>query len=390
MLQVAERARKKNDVYTISIGWGGFNRYSSQKQNKKHLYVNNFISNALHYKLGTYFGLNGFFSFFATIRMLHFMKKNNVQLIHLHNLHNFCFNLPLLFHFIKRHHIPVIWTLHDCWSFTGRCPHFVMAKCDKWVNGCHHCPYPKNFYPQSYYLDTTHMMWKLKKKWFTGVTNMTIVTPSEWLASLVRQSFLGGYSVKVINNGIDLNVFKPTESDFRNRHELIGKNVVLGVAFGWDKRKGIDVFIELSKRLPENYQIVLVGTSDRVDAMLPANVISIHQTQSQIELVNIYSAANVFVNPTREENFPTVNMEALACGTPVVTFKTGGSPEILDNTCGSVVPCDDIDAMEMEIRRICEEKPFSIDACVAHSQKFDKNARFQEYVNLYKELEGRL
>ena len=160
---------------------------------------------------------------------------------------------------------------------------------------------------------------------------------------------------------------------------------MLGVAFGWGKRKGLDVFIELSKRLPENYQIVLVGTDDNVDKQLPGNIISIHRTQNQKELAEIYTAADLFVNPTREENYPTVNMEAIACGTPVVTFNTGGSPEMLDSTCGSVVPKDDINTMYNEILRICKDKPYLVQDCLKKAQAFNMDDRFDEYVKLYEE-----
>lgn len=194
----------------------------------------------------------------------------------------------------------------------------------------------------------------------------------------------------MINNGIDLSVFKPIENDFRKKNGLIGKKIVLGVAFGWGVRKGLDVFIELAKRLSDDYQIVLVGTDNYVDKQLPANIISIHRTQNQKELAEIYTAADVFVNPTREENYPTVNMEAIACGTPVVTFRTGGSPEIPDETCGSVVDCDDIDAMESEIQRICEEKPYSVAACLKRAKSFDLNDRFEEYVELYRKQLNKL
>lgn len=383
MLSVAEKARESHfPVYTVSSYWHGLKKEKTQ-DNPNHHYFNSFFSNIIHYLLGRFCGLSGFGSICSTIRLLRFLKKKKVQLIHLHILHGSYINLPLLFCFIKRNHISVIWTLHDCWSFTGRCPHFVVEKCDKWKKGCYDCPYPKKSYPQSY-IDTTWMMWKLKKKWFTGIENCTLVTPSYWLADLAKQSYLKDYPIKVIHSGINLSVFKPTESDFRIRFGLVGKNVVLGVAFGWGVRKGLDVFEELSKRLPENYRIVLVGTDDRVDAKLPANIISIHRTQNQTELAEIYTAADVFANPTREEVLGLVNVESLACGTSVVTFRTGGSPECIDETCGSVVPCDDIDAMEMEIRRICEETPYSKETCVAHSKNFDMNARFQEYVDLYK------
>ena len=230
------------------------------------------------------------------------------------------------------------------------------------------------------------MMWKLKRRWFTGIENCTIVTPSQWLADLVKQSFLKNYPIKVINNGIDLSVFKPMESSFREKHGLLGRKIVLGVAFGWDNRKGLDVFINLSSRLSDDYQIVLVGTDYNVDKLLPSNIISIHRTQNQKELAEIYTAADVFVNPTREENYPTVNMESIACGTPVITFRTGGSPEIIDGFCGSVVDCDDVDAMEIEICRICEKGIYSQENCLVRAKSFDMNSRFDEYIDLFEAL----
>ncbi len=333
-------------------------------------------------RLSYYTGKNGCFAYFSTKRLLRRLKNTPACILHLHNLHNSYINLPLLFRYIKKHDIPVIWTLHDCWSFTGQCPYFDIAKCDKWKTGCHHCPQYRS-YPASY-VDRTKTMYRLKKKWFIGVKDMTIVTPSQWLADLVKQSYLKDYPVKVIHNGIDLSVFKPTESDFRTKYHCEDKYLLLGVAFGWGKRKGLDVFVELAKRLDDRFQIVLVGTDDNVDKQLPNNIISVHRTQNQTELAEIYTAADLFVNPTREENYPTVNMESLACGTPVLTFRTGGSPEIPDETCGSVVDCDDIDAMEREIRRIAETKPFSKEACLKRAESFDNNERFEEYVNHYK------
>lgn len=386
MMQIASKARSVGlNVLTASCINLSTKKGLIYKNDRRHLYLNCFISFVIHLKLGRLLGLNGFFSFFSTLRLLHFIKKNNVNLIHLHNLHAFCFNIPLLFRYIKKNHIPVIWTLHDCWAFTGRCPYFIMTKCDKWKFECHNCPYPKTSYPRAY-IDTSRMMWKLKRRWFTGLENCTIVTPSQWLANLVKQSYLNDYPVKVINNGIDLSVFKPTESNFRETHGLVDKKIVLCVSFDWGKRKGLDVFFELAKRLPNDYRIVLVGTDDYIDKLLPINIISIHRTQNQKELAEIYTAADVFANPTREEVLGMVNVESLACGTPVVTFKTGGSPECIDETCGSVVDCDDVDAMEIEIRRICEDKPYSVNACLKRAKSFDMNARFEEYIELYKDV----
>ena len=328
------------------------------------------------------FGNYGFNSKYATKKIIGEFDRIRPDIVHLHNIHSHNCNLSILFSYFKEKNIKLFWTFHDCWAFTAYCPYFDLAKCKKWMNECHDCSQHKTY---SWFFDRSKFLFNEKKKLFQGL-NLTIITPSQWLANLVKQSFLKDYPVKIINNGIDLFVFKPTESDFRKKNELVGKKVVLGVALGWDKRKGIDVFLELAKRLPDDYRIVLVGTDDKVDKQMQTNIISIHRTQNQKELAEIYTAADVFANPTREENYPTVNMESIACGTPVVTFRTGGSPEILDETCGSVVDCDDIDAMEIEIRRICEEKPYSLEACLRRAESFDMNARFKEYVELYKDV----
>lgn len=351
---------------------------------ENHSYFGNYLESGAHVVLGTYTGLNGFFSYFGTQKLIRECKKIKPDVIHLHNFHSFCINLPVLFRYIKKNEVTVVWTLHDCWAFTGHCPHFVMAGCDKWKTECHQCP-QLSIYPKSK-VDNTKASYRLKKKWFTGVKNMMLVTPSEWLGDLVKQSFLKDYSLKVINNGIDLSVFKPTKSDFRAKYNFENKKIILGVASGWGRRKGLEVFVELSKRLDDNYKIVLVGTDAVIDKSLPANILSIHRTANQTALAEIYTAADLFVNPTREDTFPTVNIESLACGTPVLTFRTGGSPEIIDETCGSVVDVDDIDAMEKEIIRICTERPYSSEACLKRAKNFDMHDRFEEYVKLYEDI----
>lgn len=328
--------------------------------------------------LGNY----GFNSTAATKRMIRELDRINPDIVHLHNIHGHDCDLELLFTYFKDRGTKLVWTFHDCWAFTGYCPHFVMAKCDKWRTGCGGCVQKKEF---SWFFDRSTELYERKKRLFTGL-DLTIVTPSRWLASLVKQSFLSDARVVVINNGIDLDVFKPSVGDFRSKYGLEDKKMILGVSFGWGVRKGLDVFIDLASRLPDDYRIVLVGTDDSTDKLLPENVISIHRTQNQQELAEIYSAADLFVNPTREENYPTVNMESLACGTPVLTFRTGGSPEIIDETCGAAVDCDDVDSLEREVRRICEDKPYSHEACVAKAQSFDKNERFKEYLKLYERV----
>ena len=345
--------------------------------------IGTFNSRRVNVALARITGFNGCFAWFETYKLLKKIDEFKPDIIHLHNLHDSYINLPMLFSYIKKHNVPTVWTLHDCWAFTGQCPHFTMVKCDKWKAGCYGCPQYKE-YPASLY-DNTKKMWQLKKKWFTGVKNMTIVTPSEWLAGLARESYLKQYPIEVINNGIDLNVFKPTHSNFRKQYGIPGdKYIVLGVSFAWGYRKGLDCFVEMAEKLGEQYQIVLVGTDDEIDKNLPHNIISIHRTQNQKELAEIYSAADVFVMPTREENYPTVNMEAIACGTPVVTFDTGGSPEMLDDKTGIVVEANDIEATKKAIKDICEKKRCNEkEYIVAYSKNFDMKKRFAEYIELY-------
>ena len=345
--------------------------------------IGTFNSRRLNVALARITGFNGCFAWFETYKLLKKIDEFKPDIIHLHNLHDSYINLSMLFSYIKKHNVPTVWTLHDCWAFTGQCPHFTIVKCDKWKVGRHNCPQYKE-YPASLY-DNTKKMWQLKKKWFTGVKNMTIVTPSEWLAGLARESYLKQYPIEVINNGIDLNVFKPTHSNFRERYEIPAeKHIILGVSFAWGYRKGLDCFVEIAEKLGEQYQIVLVGTDDEIDKNLPHNIISIHRTQNQKELAEVYSAADVFVMPTREENYPTVNMEAIACGTPVVTFDTGGSPEMLDDKTGIVVKANDIEATKKAIKDICEKKKCNDEEyIVAYSKKSDMKKRFAEYIELY-------
>lgn len=384
MFGLAETARNaEHQVYTFSPRYYQRGRNPHFPDIEGHEYFGSPLENMLHLRAAQITGLQGYFSWFGTKELLSKVSAIRPDVIHLHNLHNRTINLPMLVAYIKKRKIPTLWTLHDCWAFTGQCPHFTMEKCDKWRSGCGGCSQIRS-YPDAF-VDRTRFMWKKKRSWFTGVPDMTLVTPSQWLADLVKQSFLREYSVKVIPNGIDLSIFKPRVSDFRKRYRIPdGKNILLGVAFGWGVRKGLDVFLELAKRLDgAKYQIVLVGTDDSVDKQLPESIISIHRTENQQQLAEIYTAADLFVNPTREENYPTVNMESIACGTPVLTFRTGGSPEIVSPDTGSVVGCDDVDSLEKEIVRICQTRPYTEEQCLNRAAEFDQFHRFKEYIRLY-------
>ena len=366
-------------AYTVTA----YARNRKTKYSDKDIVIGNYFDRYLHLWLSKVTGRSGIFSYFSTLKLVRRLKRLYPDVLHLHNLHNAYINLPLLFKFIKKNNIKVIWTLHDCWAFTGRCPYFDMYACDKWKTGCFNCPYPRDSYPIAD-RDRTSKMWNLKRRVFTGVGDMTIVTPSEWLAGLVKESFLKDYQVKVINNGIDLDIFRPTKGKTYNALKATDKFIVLGLAMDWNKRKGLDVFKELSDKLDDRYQILLVGTDDSLaEELAKHNIKCINRTSSQQELAELYTAADVFVNPTREDNFPTVNIEAMACGAPVITFDTGGSPESLDADSGFVVPKEDVESIIEAIEKICRDKTIIRDNCVKRAQRFDKRERFAEYIRLY-------
>ena len=379
MIGIAELARENGIDCTTVCPEG---RSMRKKELPDHIFMGSRLWRNVHLQLAKYTGYNGCFSRRDTRRFLKQLDVLEPDILHFHNLHNCYINLPMLFSYVKRRKIKVIWTLHDCWSFTGQCPHFVMAGCSKWKTGCHDCPQYRE-YPASN-VDMTEKMWKLKKEWFRGVEDLTVITPSQWLADLVSGSFLSEYPVSVINNGIDTGIFRPQKSSFRQEHGIKDDQfMLLGVASVWEKRKGIDVFLQLAEKLDERFKIVLVGTNEEVDRMLPESIISVHRTNNAEELAEIYSAADLFVNPTREDTYPTVNLESVACGTPVLTFRTGGSPESLEECTGSVVECDDVEGMIREIIDICTENRFSEEICAEKGKAFDQKGRFREYLELY-------
>jgi len=329
----------------------------------------------------------GFGSKNTTLKFIEKVKNYSPNIIHLHDLAGYYTNIELLFNFLKEYNKPIIWTLHDCWAFTGHCAYFDYANCYKWETHCQKCPQKKS-YPKSAFLDNSYNNFEKKKELFTGLKKIILVTPSQWLANLVKRSFLKEYDVKVINNGIDLDVFKPTPSDFRKKYDLKNKFIILGVASQWTRRKGLEYFIELSKMLSDQEAIVLVGLSTKQIKGLPKDIIGIIKTNSTKELAEIYTASDVFFNPTLEDNFPTTNLEALACGTPVITFSTGGSIEAIDNSTGYVVEKGDLQEVKQIIQRMEKEgKEKYSKYCITRVNKyFDKNKKFQEYIELYEKL----
>lgn len=318
----------------------------------------------------------GFGSKVATVKFIKWVKEFDPDVIHLHNIHGYYINIEILFKYLKKCGKRVIWTLHDCWSFTGHCAYFDYTSCQSWIDGCRLCP-QKNEYPKSY-LDGSKNNWIKKRQILTGIPNLTIITPSEWLSRLVKSSYLKEYKVKTINNGIDINVFKETPSKLKEQYGLSDKKIILGVASVWDKRKGLDYIKKIAFDLDDKYQVVVIGVTQAQSIELPKNVIAISRTDSEKELAAWYSAADVFINPTLGENYPTTNLEAIACGTPVVTFDTGGSPESAE-LYGTTVPIGDADLMLEAICGMCDVTPrWQVD-----SYRLSREAMVEKYLKSY-------
>ena len=319
----------------------------------------------------------------GTKRLIADMRAFQPDVVHLHNIHGCYLNHELLCKYLRRSGVPVVWTLHDCWPFTGHCAYFDYCGCEKWVTGCERCPQQKS-YPVCIGLDRSRSNYARKKKLFASLANLTLVTPCEWMKQPLSRSFLKDVPVRVIYNGVDSAVFHPTDSDLRTKHGLDGKKLLLSVASEWDARKGLRYLEQAMQALGDGYRAVVIGLSKQQIAALPDGFIGLEHTQSTDELAAWYTAADCFVNPTMEDNMPMVNLESLACGTPVAAFDTGGCAEAVDDSCGMIVPKGDVDGLCAAIRTLCQRKP--VDACLARARRFDGADTYREYVDLYKEL----
>lgn len=336
-----------------------------------------------HVLLNFITGRNGFGSTSVTKKFLRWLDNIQPDIIHIHNLHGFYINVELLFDYIRKHQIKVIWTLHDCWPFTGNCAYFDYANCDKWQTQCEHCPIYRTEYPYSLFKDNSYANYLAKKETFSGIPNLTIVSPSQWLDGLVKQSFLNQYSSMVIPNGIDLSVFRIIPE----LKAKASRRIILGVANIWSNRKGLTYFLELASLLDASYHIVLIGLSKKQQHMIQRKyynqITAFTRTANQQELVDWYNRASVYVNPTLEDNFPTTNLEALACGTPVITFNTGGSPECITDKCGIVVKKGDLTELQKTIINLETNTKITSSECRRQAEKYDQNTQFMKYIDLY-------
>jgi len=349
--------------------------------------IGNKVDRLIHGLVSRLFDRHGFSSVYATNRFIRELDRVKPDIVHLHNIHGYYLNVKQLFLYLKKSEIPIVWTFHDCWPFTGHCSYFDRVDCVKWKTACGKCPLIDK-YPSSWGIDQSNRNYFDKKKLFLSVDNLTIVTPSRWLENLVRESFFKERSVKTIANGIDIQQFQFNEDGIvavKKKYRIPDQKFLLGVANIWDDRKGLKAFIKLNEIISSEYKIVLVGLNDTQQKELPKSIIGIKRTESIQELASLYAGAFAYVNPTIVDNFPTTNLEAMSCGTPVITYNTGGCVEAIDSNTGFVIEKGDLNGIIHALEIIEEKgKAFYSDNCRQRVAKyFDMNERFAEYCKLY-------
>lgn len=348
-----------------------------------HYPIENRLSQKISILQTRLFGKHGFYNRRETKKAIEWIKNVDPDIIQLRNIHGHYINIQMLFEYIKDYKKEVFWTFHDCWPMTGHCAFFDSAKCDRWKTGCYDCPclhdYPKTIRDQSTW------NWNKKKELFTSIEKMHIIVPSNWLANIVKQSFFKSFDISVIPNGIRLDSFTPNGDAFKRKNNILDKTLVMGIAKGWSKRKGLEDIKAVANLLDDSFVFVIVGASKEQMRGFPQNTIRVERTNNVKELSEIYSSADILLNPTYEDNFPTVNIEALACGTPVITYNTGGSPESLTEKTGFVLNKGDIEG----IVKILQSKKYpDLADCVSRSQDFKSDDRFDDYIKLYHDVKG--
>ena len=389
------RIMKEIGEIAIAAGWESYIAYSGARdgvpQHSSQLIpVGNKLDLALHAVATRLFDAHGLASRRATKQLIRRIREIDPDIVHIHNVHGYWLNYPLLCQYLQESGKPVIWTVHDCWLYTGHCYYYSAAGCDKWSTGCGHCP-QKRAFPASWIFDRSARNWRDKQRAFGSLERLTIAPVSEWIRNEMSRSFLKDKQFQVIHNGIDLDVFKPEAAEGQERPADI---VILGVASLWigHEEKGVRDFIRLAGLLREDEHLVLVGRmSETQRAAFPANVQLIERTENVGKLAALYAGATAFVNPTWQDNYPTVNLEAIACGTPVVTYRTGGSVEAVAEGTGFVVEQGDVAGLLARVRELAAMDRQAVAArCRAYAlQHFSKQERYQDYIRLYENLAAR-
>ena len=394
VVNTGSTGRIVEDIALLAMknGWESYVAYgrNSQESQSETIRVGNCFDKVCH-GIGTrLFDRHGLVSRAATKILIRKIKKMKPDIIHIHNIHGYYLNYPLLFNYLSDSEIPVVWTLHDCWSFTGHCTYFSFIGCDRWRTGCFSCPQKKK-YPGSLYVDRSYKNYIDKRTNFNLLNNLTLVPVSNWLKELVKDSFLSKHAIQRIYNGVDTMTFsidKQAAWAVRERYSLQDKIILLGVATAWEDRKGLTDFIKLSKSLPVNFKIVLVGLSLSQLKQLPIQILGLPRTESLTELSALYNAADIVLNLSSEETFGLTTVEGFACGTPGIVYNCTASPELITDETGVVVERGDLTVLLNAIHLIVEKgKSFYSVACRQRAlDYFGKEDRYAEYIELYNKL----
>lgn len=382
----------------MANGWESYIAYSYGRDgikpcSSKLVPVGNRLDVAWHGLVTRMTDRHGLASCMVTRSFIREIERIKPDIIHIHNIHGYFLNYRILFDYLAKSNVHVIWTVHDCWLYTGHCNHYSLQECYKWKSQCENCPQRTKF-PASWGIDRSRQNYLDKKRAFTSISKekMIIVPVSEWMRGEMQQSFFVDANFHVIHNGISLENFQIRDTgSIRVKYGLENLHVILGVASIWMKEKGWNDFMQMSTMLNEDEVIVLVGVTEEQKEKLPTNVIGISRTENVHQLAELYSAAVAFVNPTWQDNYPTVNLEAIACGTPVVTYRTGGSIEAVTDKTGIVVEQGDVQGLLDAVRLIEERgKGFYQEVCRQYAmENFDKNDRYADYIRLYERLAGK-
>lgn len=370
----------------VKNGEDAYFAYQTAKESVENGYlIGGKLSWKLHALCARVFGRQAYASKRATKKFLKWIDKIQPDVVHFHNLHSNYIHLNILCDYLAKKNIPVVITMHDCWYFTGKCTHYAPIKCDKWQDVCGHCPLNKSEQP-SLFVDCTSKVLQDKTKHLLKLKNLTIVGCSEWVANEARKSKLGSANIQVIYNGVDTSIFTPHDSEIKKELGIEDEFVILGMADKWYAQQNREIVEKLIISQDEKTKIVIVGCKEEQTKYFErfSKVIPLGYVTDRNRLSDIYAAADVFVNLTRADTLPTVNIESICCGTPVITFNCCGSPELVDEDCGFVVGEGDVEQLLGRIEKI---KNTSISFDVREKQgKFDKNECYKKYLDIYKNV----
>ena len=368
-------------------GWESYIAYGrrSVPSESTLIRIGNDLDVKIHGIQSRLFDNHGLASKSATRQFLKSVDEIRPNLIHLHNIHGYYLNYKLLFEYFKEKNIPIVWTFHDCWPFTGHCGYFESVQCEKWKTGCHSCELRK-FYPKSLFLDRSSRNFRLKKSLFTSINSLHITTVSKWLMSKVRDSFFRDYPISTVYNFVNEKIFSPNvERINRCDYGLDDRKILIGAAANWVPSKGIPDFNALAGSLSDKYQIVMVGVTEEVKNQISSNVHCLSRVESPQKLAALYAEADILLNLSRQETFGMTTLEAMACGTPGISYNNTACPEVLSNDTGVIVPTGNIKAVEEAIELIEKKGKKSFkDNCVARANTiFSKNNIISQYFDVY-------